>query len=90
MDAISTASVVLQNGSVLTGVVDAAHTAKSLSINPVTTISYQLPAAGRVHLKIFDLNGREVATLVEGEAPTGSNTIAWNGAISAGMFCIWL
>jgi hypothetical protein len=33
--------------------------------NPTTVISYQIPAAGNVSLKVFDVLGREVATLVD-------------------------
>jgi len=33
--------------------------------NPSTTISYQLPSAGYVALKVYDALGREVATLVD-------------------------
>lgn len=33
--------------------------------NPTTIISYQLPVAGKVSLKVFDILGREVATLVD-------------------------
>ncbi|MBU0561757.1 MAG: T9SS type A sorting domain-containing protein [Bacteroidetes bacterium] len=33
--------------------------------NPTTTISYQIPQAGNVTLKIYDILGREIATLVD-------------------------
>ncbi|MGA3287654.1 MAG: InlB B-repeat-containing protein [Bacteroidota bacterium] len=34
--------------------------------NPTTVVSYQLPAAGHMTLKIYDMLGREVVTLVDG------------------------
>jgi|GEM_PF-418783 len=39
--------------------------------NPTTSTAYQLPAAAHVTLKIFNLLGQEVATLVDGEQPAG-------------------
>ncbi|HEY4611441.1 MAG TPA: T9SS type A sorting domain-containing protein [Bacteroidota bacterium] len=39
--------------------------------NPTTTINYQLPTPMRVTLKIFNLLGQEVATLIDGEKPAG-------------------
>ncbi len=40
--------------------------------NPSTVISYQLPVTGKVTLKIFDILGRDVATLINEEKPAGS------------------
>lgn len=39
--------------------------------NPAAVISYQLPAAGHVTLKIYDVLGRECATLVDQEQTAG-------------------
>lgn len=39
--------------------------------NPTTTITYTVPEDGKVSLKIFDVLGREVATLVDGEKSAG-------------------
>jgi hypothetical protein len=46
--------------------------------NPSTKISYQLPVAGIVTLKIYDLLGREVATLVNAEKSAGSYEVEFN------------
>ncbi len=47
--------------------------------NPTTTIRYGLPAQGHVRLRVFDIVGREVATLVNGEQPPGVYRIEWDG-----------
>ena len=43
--------------------------------NPSTTISYALPVSGNVSLKVFNLLGQEVASLVNGFQNAGSHTI---------------
>lgn len=48
--------------------------------NPTTTISYQLPAAVHVNLKIFDVIGREVATLVNATQNAGSHVVTFNAS----------
>jgi hypothetical protein len=39
--------------------------------NPVTVINYEIPAGGKVTLKVFDVLGHEVRTLVDGEQSMG-------------------
>jgi hypothetical protein len=48
--------------------------------NPTTTISFTIPEAGAIELRIFDLSGREVATLVNGVTEAGTHTMEWNAA----------
>ncbi|MCU0415057.1 MAG: T9SS type A sorting domain-containing protein, partial [Ignavibacteriaceae bacterium] len=48
--------------------------------NPVTVISYKLPVNGDVTLKIYDLLGNEVATLVDENKPAGKYKIEFNVA----------
>lgn len=47
--------------------------------NPATTIRYQLPVADQVSLKVYDLLGREVATLVNEYQPAGTHDIEFSG-----------
>jgi hypothetical protein len=48
--------------------------------NPVTAIRYEVPVTGRVSLKIYDILGREVTTLVDGVKTAGRYTVEWNAA----------
>jgi hypothetical protein len=43
--------------------------------NPTTVINYQVPEAGHVTLKVYDVMGKEVATLVDGSKTKGSYNI---------------
>ncbi len=52
--------------------------------NPSTVMRFTLPQTGAVTLKIFDLQGRLVHTLVEGTLPPGSQRVEWNGANAEG------
>ncbi|NOY96724.1 MAG: T9SS type A sorting domain-containing protein [Chlorobi bacterium] len=44
-----------------------------------TTIDYQLPKLANVSLKIYDVMGREIETLVSGNRAAGKYSIQWNG-----------
>jgi hypothetical protein len=52
--------------------------------NPSTVISYSLPEASQVTLRITDLLGREVATLVSGTQDAGAYNISWKGLDQSG------
>ncbi len=52
--------------------------------NPTTTITYCLPAAGRVSLEIYNALGQKVRTLVQGTQTAGMKSVVWNGASDAG------
>jgi hypothetical protein len=55
--------------------------------NPATTISFNLPAKSFVTIKIYDVVGKEVATIVSEEMPAGNYTRQWNAIDSpSGMF----
>ncbi len=53
--------------------------------NPETTIKFALPVKQIVTLKIYDVLGREVATLLSGEFNAGIHTARWNGVTSNGI-----
>ena len=46
--------------------------------NPKTSLQYAIGSRQFVTLKVFDLLGREVATLVNEEKPLGTYEVAWN------------
>jgi YVTN family beta-propeller protein len=48
------------------------------------SLAFSQPAAGRVQLAIFDVEGRRVATLIEGERPAGRFEAHWNGRSDGG------
>ncbi|MBL7074739.1 T9SS type A sorting domain-containing protein [candidate division KSB1 bacterium] len=55
--------------------------------NPITTIKYGLPKESEVTLKIFNILGREVATLVAQHQPAGYHQINWDATdYSSGIY----
>jgi len=45
--------------------------------NPSTTINFELPGAGWVNLVIYDVTGREVATLIDEQGLGGRHSMNW-------------
>jgi hypothetical protein len=55
--------------------------------NPTTKIKYQIPKVSFVTLKVYDVLGSEVATLVNEEKPTGSYEVEFNANdLSSGIY----
>ncbi len=51
--------------------------------NPTTLIRFDVPSSGYVTLKIFDLLGKETATVLKGEVAAGKYSIPWDGSGAA-------
>jgi flagellar hook assembly protein FlgD len=52
--------------------------------NSQTTLVYSLQDEGRITVKIYDILGREVLTLLDNTITTGKQSIYWNGSNSNG------
>ncbi len=48
--------------------------------NPATTIFYTLPEDGKIQIKIFDVLGREVTTLLDKFTTAGRHNVVWDGS----------
>lgn len=60
--------------------------------NPHTSIGFHLPSAGWATLKIYNVLGQEVRTLLDGPSPAGVRQLVWDGrdasgrAVSSGVY----
>lgn len=54
--------------------------------NPSTTIRYDVTKKTRVVMKIYNMLGQEVRTLVNGVQPAGQLSVVWDGKNQAGQF----
>jgi hypothetical protein len=53
--------------------------------NPRTTVRYAIAEAGKVELKVYDVNGRLVRTLVNAREDAGLHAVVWDGRNDAGQ-----
>lgn len=53
--------------------------------NPVTTIKYDLKDAGKVSLKVYNILGQEVRTLVNARQLAGYQQVVWDGRNNSGQ-----
>lgn len=52
--------------------------------NPVTRVELSLPAAGAVDVAVYDLAGRRLRTLCQGQRPAGRQSLTWDGRDDGG------
>jgi hypothetical protein len=65
----------------------ALHAAYPNPFNPVTMLTFALPEAARVDLKIYDVSGRLVANLLDGWRDAGVHEIAFDGSgLASGIY----
>jgi len=55
--------------------------------NPLTKIRFSIPSSGNITLKIFDILGREVKTLLSESKPTGTYEVSFDGGeLASGIY----
>ena len=61
--------------------------------NPATTLRFRLPAPGHTTLKLYDVQGRLVKTLVDEHRAAGEHQVRWQGRdetgrrVASGIYC---
>lgn len=64
--------------------------------NPTTTISFAILRSDHVRIRVFDVRGRLVTTLLDERQTRGTHKVAWNGrddagtVVAAGMYFVQL
>ena len=72
------------------------HQNRPNPFNPTTAITFELPIASHVTLRIYDTVGRPVRTLVNDTLVRASHTVDWNGLddlgrpLGSGVYFYWL
>jgi photosystem II stability/assembly factor-like uncharacterized protein len=59
--------------------------------NPSTSFTYSIPNEVNVIIKVFDITGNEIETLVDEEKPAGTYEVTWNAEnLPSGVYCYQL
>ena len=67
----------------------ALHQAYPNPFNPTTTLNFALPIETEVSISIYDLQGREIVSLIQGKLNAGYHTTIWNADVySSGLYFV--
>ena len=61
------------------------HSAYPNPFNPITTLRYDLPEDALVNITIYNMMGRVVRTLIDGQQTAGYRSLQWNATNDAGQ-----
>ncbi len=53
--------------------------------NPETVIKFQMSQTEKVRIDVYDINGKWITTLVDGQKSAGSYSTLWNGKTNSGL-----
>jgi len=57
--------------------------------NPTTTLSFAIPIDNEVSLSIYNLQGREVSSLIDGNMDAGYHSIVWDAnSYASGIYFV--
>ena len=84
VQAVKATEVVSQNGKEIPGKFSLNQNYPN-PFNPSTVISFDLPKQSQVTLVVYDLLGKEVKTLVNGNVNAGRQSVRWNGDNNSGL-----
>jgi hypothetical protein len=57
--------------------------------NPVTTLSFAIPVDSEVSISVYNLQGREVVFLINGNMEAGYHSVVWNAdSYSSGVYFV--
>jgi len=60
--------------------------------NPATNLTFQIPRSGKIIIKVYNIRGEEIRTLINQSYPTGNYTTTWDGidnygnSVAAGLY----
>jgi hypothetical protein len=55
--------------------------------NPTTMIRFSLPRAGYITLKVYNMLGKEIASLIDKKLPAGNHQAKWDaGGLPSGLY----
>jgi hypothetical protein len=101
IEAAEYAYFALATGGIPGGGTDRTASRSTISIAPNpcqghAKVIFSMPVTGWVTVSVFDLLGRHIATLIDGPAEQGANSVTWNGLersgrpVAAGVYLLRL